>query len=569
MSAPLPRLAALLVPLFPLAARLRCEPELTGEAAAVGEGNGAAARVVAATRKARKAGVTPGMTLPQARALVPGMVARGRDAEAERAAQASLVEVAGLFSPRVEDAGAGLAYLDLGPVREEGARCVPPCPRSGKAREEGHSCEREVGRELIAAAKKAGLPVRAGLAGSKLAARVAAGLPGSPVVVPPGGEAAFLSPLPLERLSPEVGIAATLSRWGIRSVGDLARLPAAEVASRLGDEGRLLHEVARGVDPVPLLTQPPPPAFVEGMDLEWPVVTLEPFLCLADGALGRLVRRLQSEGLACARLELSLRLEPEGHDVRSLSLPAPTRDAKTLRTLVGLDLEAHPPGAALAGFTLTAHPDRPRRGQLTLFGPPEISPDLLATALSRLAALLGEGCAGSPRTVDGHLPERFALAPFDPPPPPPERRPARPARGLLAVRVLRPAAPLEVLTDEVPSASETPRLRLLSVGPLRGPGSDVSGGTRPGIPPRPLRGPGNEGETGGSRRRDSTSEAKPPIEVEGAVRVASGPWSVEEGWWTDAPAAREYWDVELEKGGLYRLYRDRASGEWFLDGVYD
>ena len=56
------RLACLFVPLFPLAARLRSEPDLKGESVAVFEGNGNAARLIAATRKARKAGLETGMT---------------------------------------------------------------------------------------------------------------------------------------------------------------------------------------------------------------------------------------------------------------------------------------------------------------------------------------------------------------------------------------------------------------------------------------------------------------------------------------------------------------------------
>jgi hypothetical protein len=58
-------------------------------------------------------------------------------------------------------------------------------------------------------------------------------------------------------------------------------------------------------------------------------------------------------------------------------------------------------------------------------------------------------------------------------------------------------------------------------------------------------------------------------EIAGAVRVAAGPWSMEEGWWSGEPAARDYWDVELSAGGLYRLYRDRGSNLWYADGVYD
>ena len=220
------------------------------------------------------------------------------------------------------------------------------------------------------------------------------------------------------------------------------------------------------------------------------------------------------------RLDVSLVLDPDGCDTRSVDLPAPTRDVKTLLSLLKLSLEGRPPGAAVTGFSLSAVPDAPRRGQLTLFGPAEIAPDRLAATLAKLFALLGEGRLGAPKTVDGHRPERFSLEPFAPPPPPPERRLPKTGRGLLAVRVLRPAVPLEVLLD---------------------------------------------GERPVSMRTLSGDDAGPS----GGVRVASGPWRMEEGWWLDAPATRAYWDVELSGGGLYRVYRDETGGEWFADGIYD
>ena len=118
-----PRVACLFVPLFPLAARLRSEPELKGEAVAIFEGNGNTARVIAATRKAREKGIEPGMTLPQARSLFPKLVARGRDRESERSAEEALLEVADSFSPRVEDEGGGVVYLDI-----EGVPGLLPLP---------------------------------------------------------------------------------------------------------------------------------------------------------------------------------------------------------------------------------------------------------------------------------------------------------------------------------------------------------------------------------------------------------------------------------------------------------
>ncbi|HBL25774.1 MAG TPA: hypothetical protein DD490_02955, partial [Acidobacteria bacterium] len=178
-------------------------------------------------------------------------------------------------------------------------------------------------------------------------------------------------------------------------------LPQARVASRLGRSGRDLHATARGLDPRPIIPREPPPAFQEGMSLEWPLVSLEPFLFVGRAALERLCLRLEACGLACIRLELALRLEPDGHQTRAIDLPAPTRDAKTLLTLVRLDLEARPPGAPVVGFTFAAQPDRPREAQLSLYGPAALSPDKLATTLARLFALLGPGRCGSPRPVDG------------------------------------------------------------------------------------------------------------------------------------------------------------------------
>jgi hypothetical protein len=57
--------------------------------------------------------------------------------------------------------------------------------------------------------------------------------------------------------------------------------------------------------------------------------------------------------------------------------------------------------------------------------------------------------------------------------------------------------------------------------------------------------------------------------IQGLVRVAAGPWTLEEGWWNDKPVERDYWDLELSGGGLYRVYRDRKTGDWFADGMYD
>ncbi len=530
------------MPLFPLAARLRSEPELAQEALAVLAGNGSAARVVAATRLARRAGIRPGFTLSQARARLPKLIARPRDAECERAAQEALLDVAESFSPRLEDAGEGLAYLDACGLE----RHYP-----------GESPDEELGRALmLAAEKRAGVPIRVGIAASKLAARLAASRPHSPTLVPAGGEVEFLAPLPLATLTPQAATLATLSSWGVSSLGELARLPRDEVASRLGPAGQELHALARGVDPEPLVPRHPPPTFSEGMELEWPLVNLEPFVFVARGALERITRRMQGQGLGCERLELSLELEPDGHHERSITLPAPTRDVKTLLTLVRLDLEAHPPQAPILAFTLSAHPDRPREAQLSLFGPAALSPDKLATTVARLFSMLGGDRVGSPRTVDAHRPERFALEPYAPPPPPKERQEVGQGRGLLTVRVLRPPLEVEVITAGNAAANgNAGDVNLAQACEIAEPVTEYAS---PRSAERPISLKTLVHEEGTRRPR-----------IDGRVRVASGPWGMEEEWWSADRLERDYWDVELSSGGLYRVYRDRASGDWFVDGVYD
>src|SRR5262249_29854279 len=111
------------------------------------------------------------------------------------------------------------------------------------------------------------------------------------------------------------------------------------------------------------------------------------------------MRRLVSQALACSRPEMALELHSARPGTRAIALRAPTRDATTLLALVRLELEARPPGACVVGFGFTAHPDKPRSVELSLFGPAALSPDRLATTIARLASILGADRVGSPRAV--------------------------------------------------------------------------------------------------------------------------------------------------------------------------
>jgi hypothetical protein len=312
------------------------------------------------------------------------------------------------------------------------------------------------------------------------------------------------------------------------------------------------------------------------MELEWPVVTVDPLLYALRQSLERTRKRLEREDLACALLEIELGLEPEGAEHRRIRLPAPTRDTDALLALTRLELESKPPRAPVVSFLSITHPDRPRRGQLTLFGAPEIHPDKLAGTLAHLAARLGPTHVGSPRTVDGHLPERVHSKPFDPPPAPRLRQSPRRGRGLLVVRVLRPPVPIEVITEENSEfgirnsepPTTPPQLESTKKYSTGEPDLAVAEGRRGFTQNSKLKTQNSE-PLHSLRLISLVSEPGATPRVQGLVRVAAGPWTLEDGWWSERPVERDYWDVELSGGRLYRIYRDRTTGDWFADGMYD
>ncbi|HVE12431.1 MAG TPA: hypothetical protein VNI01_03470, partial [Elusimicrobiota bacterium] len=268
----------------------------------------------------------------------------------------------------------------------------------------------------------------------------------------------------------------------------------------------------------PLLPSPASPEAREGFALDWAIENLEVLLEAARAPLERLAARLERRGQSCRALRAEFELEPYGKDARALDFSAPTREPARWLELLRLELAARPPASGVCALSFSAEPDAARAAQLSLFGPAAQSPDALSAFLAKLAALLGPGRSGSPAPVDSPRPELFAVEPYDPPPPPEVRPPARemPARLNCALRALRPWVELEVLDGE-----------------------DAR--------PRSVSGRG----------------------IAGTVLVASGPWRMEDGWWGDAPAARDFWDVLLSDEAVYRVFRDRLTGRWYADGIYD
>ena len=440
--------ACIFVPNFPVAAVSRAEPELRALALAIYEGKPPMEKVFAVNESAARSGITPGMTKAQAE-LCSELTLRPRSLLQETVAHAVLLDCAQSFSPGVEDTAADTVILDLAGM-ESLFGSLP-----------------EIARNLLHRASKLGLDGNVAVASNPDAAMLAARGFSGVTVISPGSESQSLGSLPLEVLfanqcasreraekendqeKESACLLETLDRWGIRNLRALAALPEIALSERLGQEGLRLQQLARGAALRTLVPVEAPAVFEEAIELEYPIVLLEPLAFLMNRLLEQICARLSSRALNTQELRLTLELQnltrgdsrrdaseiswesdpsrilsqsPDQHFVsgrqnkfcRTLCLPLPLLDPKLFLKLLQLDLNAHPPGAPILKIHLAAAPARPRSAQGGLFLPPSPEPEKLELTLARIAGLVGESRVGSLVLLDTYRDEGFRMRRFSP-----------------------------------------------------------------------------------------------------------------------------------------------------------
>jgi protein ImuB len=412
-------------------------------------------------------------------------------------ASRELLEVALAHSPRVEEGGGDHVYLDA-----TGLRGL-------------FGSEEQLARRLVAAAGARGQGVRVGIAGSRISARFACRLGAAITVVEPEGDAAYLAPAPVTLLDLSPDMAARLDRWGIRTLGELAALPAAALFERLGGEGPRLQQLARGEDPRPLRPWTPPPILEETAMLDDAVEALGPLVELLATLAGRISDQLARRGRSADQFEWICHLADRRRHEGSCVPAVPLSERAAVTALLRASLEAQPPSGAVVAVTLRARPVRVPAAQTSLGDPSRPSPRLVTATLARLAALVGAQQIGVPVPLDSHRPDAVELAPY-------QVRdvfidehsvPAEGVRAALALRRFRPPLPASVT--------------LVAGRPVE------------------LR----------SRR------------LAARIVISAGPWRVSGEWWTERPWLHDEWDVELGEGVICRLTQDGSA--WWLDGIYD
>lgn len=533
--------ASIYVPEFPVQAVIRAEPELRGRAVALLEGNPPLCHVMAANLSALQAGIELGMTKSQA-ADFSGVELRQRSPAQENSAHAALLDLGWSVSPHVEDTAPDTILLDL----------------AGLASLAGS--DETIAHRLVQQAANLSLDVHVAIACNVEAALLAARGFSGISLIPAGEEAKHLGRLPVSALSPSDEILKTLERWGVHTCAALAALPVIGLSERLGQEGVRLNELARCANSRSLVLVAPARSFVEEMELEDAVEELEPLAFLLARLLAQLCARFEARSLAVAAIRTKFDLEPSfekdflrANDSRqkpasktfekTLPLPVPMRDPKTLLKLLRLQLQANPPAAPILKITLAAEPARPRVAQGGLFLPSSPDPEKLELTIARLTNLVGDSNVGSPELLDTHRPDGFQMRRFHLPREIPERGRKTSKKNSGSAQKLerndernadarRPAAAFRVFRPSVPASVE-------------------------------LR----EGQPSRVRFRG----------VSGRVIAASGPWRASGDWWREDGWHNDEWDLEIlfhsnppaAQHGLYRFYFDSICQSWFVRGMYD
>jgi len=133
------------------------------------------------------------------------------------------------------------------------------------------------------------------------------------VIVPEGESGAFLRPLPVEVLD-EPETVSLLRRLGLISLGDLAALPAASVAGRLGQRAAWVHGVLHGSGARPLDTRTPPPELTVHVDFEPPLADAEAVCFSTRRTAETFVRQLGERQLVCTDVLIQVSTDHGGVD---------------------------------------------------------------------------------------------------------------------------------------------------------------------------------------------------------------------------------------------------------------
>lgn len=489
---------------FPAQALLRFHSELQAKPCVVMEGDPPLELLCSLNTRARQLGLRQGMTRVEVE-LFPAVTVLARSQQAEATARSRLLACAGIFSPRVEDWSKEAAFVC-------GIDITGTEKLFGTAERLARVLLDEINVLGIAASATISRNLHAAICLAKGSSR-----PNSIQIIELETEAAMLAALPLDVLDMAVDQADKFALWGIRTLGMLAALPQNELIARIGQDGKRLRQLARGE--YPHLFQPDEPVLTleENMVLDTPVELLESLIFVIGMMLDLLILRARAGIVALASATITLTIEGGTEHSLTVSPALPSNEKSMWLKLLHLELEAHPPPAAILAATLSAEPGSTAKEQLGLFLPQTPEASRLDVTLARLRALVGEGNVGRAILEDTHKPEGFSVEPFTTISVKPANRTSLPTR--LTQRMLRPPESVSVdLHRSQPASFWFRRQRYI-------------------------------------------------------VEQAYGPWKCDGHWWKTTLWGEEQWDLvaRIPHGAMLCccLVRDLLHNQWQMVVLYD
>lgn len=382
---------------LPAQSALRLRPELQNTPIVIVEGNPPLQSVCSYNARARKLGIAHGMTRVDLD-IFSSLTVLPRSRVEESSTRSFMLECAGAFSPRLEDRSDDSSFL-----------CVVDIAGTEKLLGSPATLAREFRRRIRLLGIKASVTISSNFHAAIAYAR---GSTSSIGIIRHGEEASILAPLPLSVLDLSSGQDDTFALWGIRTLGTLAALPETQLIARIGQSGKRLLLLARGEYPHHFVPLEEHFRLEERMELDTPIENLEALLFYVGTMLGHLISRAANRALALASVTITLTLERTVVHTRVVRPALPTNDRQLWIKLVHLDLEAHPPPAAILAVTLAALPGSTSKVQLGLFSPQLPEPMRLDVTLAHLRALVGDDCVGRPVLQDTHQSDSFRVEPF-------------------------------------------------------------------------------------------------------------------------------------------------------------
>ncbi|WP_188259008.1 Y-family DNA polymerase [Azospirillum tabaci] len=506
------RILSLWLPRLPTDAHSRRHPERPGHPLAAILAERGRLGVAAVNRAAEEAGVWPGMSLADARAIEPALAVFDADPESDARLLERIAGWCTRYTPWTSPDGPDGVALDI----------------TGCAHLFGG--EAALTADLSARLTAAGFESRLAVADTSAAAWALArfGREGPAKREGRGNRAdTLLSPLPVAALRLPAATVEGLAAVGLRRIGDLHAIPRATLAARFGPEPLRRLDQAYGRLDEPLSPRLPVPPHSARLALPEPLTTAEAIAEALRRLLASLCAGLEKTGEGARRLRLELhrvdrRLE-DAPQTLAIGTGRPVRRPDALMRLFVQKLDRVEPGPGLELMVLSA----------TEAGP-------LAAAQAALDGTTDGGMDGQPEL--GELMDRLGNRLG-------ERAVLRlvPRQSWLPERSVAPAP---AFTD-APGGALWPADRPRPVRLLTPPEPIEAMALVPDDPPAMFRWRG----------------------VQHRIRRADGPERIEAEWWRRSGEPRDYYRVEDEAGRRFwvfrqGLYRPGVAALWFLHGFF-